>query len=109
VNEAEALALHSDRFKVGFDMAEVHKTSDPEGAVHSAIGQLETRTSPLRLRQGDDDMNVDFNNGVVLTRALQTRRPQVEFVEHAAPGQTHEMDGTYHRLVEVYSEVANFC
>ena len=42
--------------------------------------------------QGDDDMNVDFDDGVVLARALQTRRPQIEFVQQAVPGQTHEMD-----------------
>ena len=39
---AEALALHSDLFKVGFDMAGVHTAPDPEGSLHSAIGQLET-------------------------------------------------------------------
>ena len=105
---AEALALHSDLFKVGFDMAGVHKAPDPEGSLHSAIGQLETWTSPVLLMQGDDDMNVDFNDGVVLARALQTRRPQVEFVQRAVPGQTHEMDETYHRLVEVYSEGSEF-
>lgn len=105
---AEALALHSDLFKVGFDMAGVHKAPDPEGSVHSAIGQLETWTSPVLLMQGDDDMNVDFNDGVVLARALQTRRPRVEFVQHAVPGQTHEMDETYQRLVEVYSEGSEF-
>jgi len=105
---AEALALHSDLFKVGFDMAGVHTASDPTGFAHSAVGQLGTWTSPVLLMQGDDDMNVNFNDGVVLARALQTRRPQVELVQHALPGQTHPMDQTYRRLVEVYSEGSEF-
>jgi dipeptidyl aminopeptidase/acylaminoacyl peptidase len=105
---AEALALHSDLFKVGFDMAGVHTSPDPVGFAHSAVGHLDTLTSPLLLIQGDDDMNVNFDDGVVLARALQTRRPQVEFVQHAVPGQTHEMDQTYQRLVELYSEGSEF-
>ncbi len=105
---AEALALHSDLFKVGFDMAGVHTSPDPVGLAHSAIGQLETWTSPVFLIQGDDDMNVNFNDGVVLARALQTRRPQVELAEQAVPGQTHEMDQTFRRLVEVYSAGSEF-
>lgn len=105
---AEALAVHSDLFKVGFDMAGVHTAPDPGGFAHSAVGQLDTLASPLLLMQGDDDMNVDFNDGIVLARAMQMRRPQVEFVQHAVPGQTHEIALTYRRLVEVYSEGSAF-
>ena len=105
---AEALALHPELFKVGFDMAGVHTAPDPAGFAHSAVGQLDTLTSPLLLIQGDDDMNVDFDDGIVLARALQTRRPQLEFVQHAVPGQTHELSQTYRRLVEVYSEGSEF-
>jgi dipeptidyl aminopeptidase/acylaminoacyl peptidase len=105
---AEALALHSDLFKVGFDMAGVHTAPDPAGFAHSAVGQLDTLTSPLLLMQGDDDMNVNFDDGIVLARAMQMRRPQVEFVQHAVPGQTHELSLTYRRLVKVYSEGGEF-
>jgi dipeptidyl aminopeptidase/acylaminoacyl peptidase len=105
---AEALALHSDLFKVGFDMAGVHTAPDPAGFAHSAVGQLDTLTSPLLLMQGDDDLNVNFDDGTVLARAMQLRRPQVEFVQHAVPGQTHEIALTYRRLVEVYSEGSEF-
>lgn len=105
---AEALALHSDLFKVGFDMAGVHTAPDPSGFAHSAIGQLDTLTSPLLLMQGDDDMNVNFDDGIVLARAMQMRRPHVEFVQHAVPGQTHELSLTYRRLVKVYSEGSEF-
>ncbi|MGC1730214.1 MAG: prolyl oligopeptidase family serine peptidase, partial [Steroidobacteraceae bacterium] len=105
---SEALALHSDLFKVGFDMAGVHTAPDPVGFAHSAVGHLDTWESPVFLIQGDDDMNVNFDDGVVLARAMQTRRPQVEFVQHAVPGQTHEMDQTYRRLVEVYSAGSEF-
>ena len=105
---AEALALHSDLFKVGFDMAGVHTAPDPAGFAHSAVGQLGTLTSPLLLIQGDDDMNVNFDDGIVLARAMQMRQPQVEFVQHAVPGQTHELSLTYRRLVRVYSEGSEF-
>jgi dipeptidyl aminopeptidase/acylaminoacyl peptidase len=105
---AEALALHSDLFKVGFDMAGVHTAPDPAGFAHSAVGQLDTLTSPLLLMQGDDDLNVNFNDGIVLARAMQLRRPQVEFVQRAVPGQTHEIALTYRRLVEVYAEGSEF-
>jgi dipeptidyl-peptidase 4 len=105
---AEALALHSDLFKVGFDMAGVHASPDPLWYAHSAIGQLDTWTSPVFLIQGDDDMNVNFDDGVVLARALETRRPQVELVQQAVPGQTHELDQTYRRLVEIYSAGSEF-
>jgi dipeptidyl aminopeptidase/acylaminoacyl peptidase len=105
---AEALALHSDLFKVGFDMAGVHTAPDPAGFAHSAIGQLDTLTSPLLLIQGDDDMNVNFDDGIVLARAMQMRRPQAQFVQHAVPGQTHELSLTYRRLVQVYSEGSEF-
>jgi dienelactone hydrolase len=105
---AEALALHSDLFKVGFDMAGVHTAPDPAGFAHSAIGRLDTLTSPLLLIQGDDDMNVNFDDGIVLARAMRMRRPQVEFIQHAVPGQTHELSLTFRRLVKVYSEGSEF-
>ena len=105
---AEALALHSDLFKVGFDMAGVHTASDPVGFAHSAVGHLRTWRSPLLLMQGDDDMNVSFDEGIALARALQTHRSQVELVQHAVPGQTHELNQTYRGLVEVYSEGSEF-
>ena len=105
---AEALALHSDLFRVGFDVAGVHTAPDPEGFAHSAVGELDTLTSPLLLMQGDDDMNVNFDDGIVLARAMQMRRPQVEFVQHAVPGQTHEISLTFRRLVRVYSEGSEF-
>jgi len=105
---SEALALHSDLFKVGFDMAGVHTAPDPAGFAHSAVGQLDTLTSPLLLMQGDDDMNVNFDDGIVLARAMQMRRPHVEFVQHVVPGETHEMSLTYRNLVRVYSEGSEF-
>jgi dipeptidyl-peptidase-4 len=105
---AEALALHPDLFAVGFDMAGVHTGVDTEGYAHSAIGHLDAWTSPVFLIQGDDDMNVDFNEGTVLARAMQTRRPSVEFRQEAVPGQTHDLYQTYRKLVEVYTEGSDF-
>ena len=105
---AEALALHSDLFKVGFDMAGVHTTADPAGHEHSAVTQLDTWTSPVFLTQGDDDMNVDFNDGTILARAMQLRRAGVEFRQEALPGQTHDLYQTYEQLVEIYTKGADF-
>ncbi len=105
---AEALALHSDLFKVGFDMAGVHTAADDVGYAHSAVGHLDTWTSPVFLTQGDDDMNVDFNDGTVLARALQARRPDVEFKQRVLPGQTHDLYQTYEQLVEIYAEGSEF-
>ena len=105
---AEALALHSDLFKVGFDMAGVHTTADPAGHEHSAVTDLDTWTSPVFLTQGDDDMNVDFNDGTILARAMQLRRAGVEFRQEVLPGQTHDLYQTYEQLVEIYTKGADF-
>ena len=105
---AESLALHPELFKVGFDMAGVHTGPDPVGYEHSAVGHIDALTSPLFLIQGDDDMNVDFNEGTVFARAMQTRRPGVEFRQEAVPGQTHDLYQTYRKLVEVYTEGSDF-
>lgn len=105
---AEALALHSDLFKVGFDMAGVHTAADEAGFAHSAVGHLDTWTSPVFLTQGDDDMNVDFNDGTVLARAMQLKRPGVEFRQRVLPGQTHDLYQTFEQLVEIYDEGSEF-
>jgi hypothetical protein len=52
-------------------MAGVHTTSDPAGLEHCAIGQLDTWTSPLLLMQGDEGMNVNFDDGIVLARLAE--------------------------------------
>ena len=105
---AEALALHSDLFTVGFDMAGVHTTADPAGYPNSALANLESWKSPVFLVQGDDDMNVDFNDGTVLARAMQKQRPGVEFRQQAMPGQTHDLYQTYEQLVEIYTQGSDF-
>ncbi len=105
---AEALALHSDLYTVGFDMAGVHVTADPAGQQYSAISQLDGWTSPVYLVQGDDDMNVDFNDGTTLARAMQARRPNVELRQEAVPGQTHDLYQTFEQLVEIYTRGSDF-
>lgn len=99
---AELLAQHSDLFSVGFDMAGVHDAADPDYFQYSALSHIDTWTSPVFLAQGDDDMNVDFNNGLALARALQTKRPAVELKQQVLPGQTHDLYLTYEQLVEIY-------
>lgn len=105
---ANALAQHSDVFKVGFDMAGVHVAKDPAGRAHSAIGSLDTWNSPVFLIQGDDDMNVDINEGISLARALQVKRPHVELKQQVVPGQTHDLYQTFEQLVEIYTDGSDF-
>jgi dipeptidyl aminopeptidase/acylaminoacyl peptidase len=105
---AELLARHSDLFSVGFDMAGVHEEPDPSGFQASAMGALATWKSPVFLAQGDDDMNVDFDQGMALARALQTQRPDVVFKQRVLPGQTHDLQLTFEQMVSVYAEGADF-
>ena len=105
---ANALSQHSDLFKVGFDMAGVHTSSNAEGARYSAVGNLNSWTAPVFLAQGDDDMNVNFNEGIALARAIQTRKPNLEFRQQVLPGQTHDLYLTYEQLVQIYQEGSDF-
>ncbi|MCU1386546.1 MAG: WD40-like beta Propeller containing protein, partial [Acidobacteria bacterium] len=101
---ATALAMHSDIFTVGFDMAGVHITPDAAAMPHSAVGMIDGWTSPVFLAQGDDDMNVDMNDGIALSQALQQKRPQVEFKQQVLPGQTHDLYLSYEQLSKIYTE-----
>jgi dipeptidyl aminopeptidase/acylaminoacyl peptidase len=105
---ANALAQHSDIFKVGFDMAGVHTSSNETGMKFSALGNLDNWTSPVFLAQGDDDMNVNFNEGTALARAMQIRRPQVEFRQQVLPGQTHDLYLTFEQLARIYADGSDF-
>ena len=102
------LLAHSDLFKAGFDMAGVHYAGDAEGERYSAIGNIDTWTSPVFLAQGDDDMNVNFNQGTTLARTLQVKRPNVELRQQVLPGQTHDLYLTYEQLVGIYDEGSNW-
>lgn len=105
---SQLLARHSDLFKVGFDMAGVHEAPDPAGLAQSAIGVIDSWTSPVFLAQGDDDRNVDFDQGLALARVLQTKRPRVEFKQRVLPGETHDLYLTFEDLVGVYQEGSDF-
>lgn len=93
------LARNSDIFKVGFDVAGVH------GA---AVTEIDGWHSPVMLEQGDDDRNVNFQDGVNLAQALQTHHPDVEFVQRAFPNEMHEIYLTYQDLVDTYNGGAQF-
>ena len=101
---AAALAMHSDLFTVGFDMAGVHFTGDAKGMAHTPIGMIEGWKSPIFLAQGDDDMNVNFNDGIALSQALQLAKPDVEFKQQALPGQTHDLYLTVAPLAQIYTD-----
>jgi dipeptidyl aminopeptidase/acylaminoacyl peptidase len=103
-----ALSQHSDIFRVGFDMAGVHNSSNSQGFKYSAMGNLDTWTSPVFLAQGDDDRNVSFTEGITLARALQVKRPDVELVQRVFPGETHDLYLTFEHLVSVYMEGSQF-
>lgn len=104
---AEALSRHSDIFTVGFDMAGVHDAPG-DRFKFSALGNIDTWQSPVLLAQGDDDRNVNFTEGIKLARALQVKRPNVEFVQRVLPGQTHDLYLTFDQLVGIYMEGSQF-
>jgi dipeptidyl aminopeptidase/acylaminoacyl peptidase len=104
---ALGLARNSDIFKVGFDMAGVHEFF---GAAfpYSPAADIDRWSSPVYLAQGDDDRNVDFSQGVTLSRLLQSRRPGVELVERVFPDETHDMYLTFEHLVDLYEDGSRF-
>jgi hypothetical protein len=53
-------------------------------------------------------MNVNFNEGTALARAMQTRRPQVEFRQQVLPGQTHDLYLTFEQLARIYADGSDF-
>jgi dipeptidyl aminopeptidase/acylaminoacyl peptidase len=105
---ANALSLRPDLFTVGFDMAGVHFPPTPDLLQHSAIGNIENWKGAVFLVQGDDDRNVDFDQGIALAHALITKRPDVEFKQKVLPGQTHDLYLTFEQLVDVYQQGADF-
>jgi dipeptidyl aminopeptidase/acylaminoacyl peptidase len=104
---SQALSKHSDIFKAGFDMAGVHDAAG-DRAQYGAVAHVDTWTSPVFLAQGDDDRNVTFSQGLTLARALQVKRPDVEFRQQVFPGQTHDLYLTFEQLVTVYTAGADF-
>jgi dipeptidyl aminopeptidase/acylaminoacyl peptidase len=104
---AQALARNSDVFAAGFDMAGVHEFLG-EGFKHSPAAFVDQWSSPVFLAFGDDDRNVDFNQGISLWKALRTQRPEVEVVTHVIPNETHDMYLTFDNLVDLYQRGADF-
>lgn len=105
---ANALTQHGELFKVGFDMAGVHSSSNDAGVPYSAMAHLDTLSSPLFLAQGDDDRNVSFSEGIMLARTLQADHPQEEFLQRVMPGEIHDLNLTFAQLTSVYQQGANF-
>lgn len=104
---SQALSRYSDIFKVGFDMAGVHDAPG-DRFKYAAMSAIDTWTSPVLLAQGDDDRNVTFSEGIKLARALQLKRPNVEFVQRVFPGETHDLYLTFDHLVGIYDEGSQF-
>lgn len=101
------LARNSDIFKVGFDMAGVHEF-EGDAFPFAPTADIDKWTSPVYLAQGDDDRNVDFSQGVLLARLLQTRRPNVELVQRVFPDETHDLFLTFANLTSVYEAGTRF-
>ena len=51
---------------------------------------------------------VDFQQGVDLAAALQTKRPNVEFGQGVTPDEIHEIHLTFPQLVDTYNDGAQF-
>jgi dipeptidyl aminopeptidase/acylaminoacyl peptidase len=104
---AQALARNSDIFSAGLDMAGVHEFLG-NGFKHSPAAFVDQWRSPVYLAFGDDDRNVDFNQGIQLANALQIRRPDVEVVTHVIPNETHDMYLTFENLMSLYQAGGDF-
>ncbi|MEP9359718.1 prolyl oligopeptidase family serine peptidase [Sphingomonas sp. KR3-1] len=100
---ALALARDSALFKAGADFHGVHTLLKPlEGSLSpdqqlaarqkqwesSPMGSIDSWRSPVLLVHGDDDKNVDFNQSLLLARALSARR--IPFEELVFPNERHE-------------------
>jgi len=90
---AQALARNSDVFKAGVDLAGVHlrgSAFDPEALSFksSAVGAIDTWTSPVLLVHGDDDRNVAFSQTTGLVQLLRQRDVYTELI--VFPDDTHE-------------------
>lgn len=100
---ALALARNSDLFAAGVDFHGVHtmvrpveKTLSPDAEAKarqrqwqsSPISAVDGWRSPVLLIHGDDDRNVDFNQSLLLARALTARH--VPFRELVFPGERHD-------------------
>jgi len=51
---------------------------------------------------------IDFQPGVDLAAALQTKRPNVEFGQRVTPEEIHEIYPTFPHLVDTYNDGAQF-
>lgn len=104
---AQALARNSDLFSAGLDMAGVHEFIG-SGFKHSPLAFVHQWRSPIYLAFGDDDRNVDFNQGIQLANALRVKQPDVEVVTHVIPNETHDMYLTFENLVSLYQAGGDF-
>jgi dipeptidyl aminopeptidase/acylaminoacyl peptidase len=104
---AQALARNSDLFSAGLDMAGVHEFLG-NGFKHSPAAFVEQWRSPVFLAFGDDDRNVDFNQGIQLANALRVKQPDLEVVTHVIPNETHDMYLTFENLVSLYQAGGDF-
>ncbi len=107
---AEALARNSDIFRAGADLAGVHlygsslDTTDVSFQ-SSAVGHMDTWTSPVFLEQGDDDRNVDFSQTIGLVQLLRARGVYYELT--VWPDETHEML-IHAKWLKTFSEMGDF-
>ena len=96
---AMALARSSDLYRAGVDLHGVHDWAKELGIPpgepdyklafdSSPMAFLGTWKSPVLLIQGDDDRNVQFNQAVMLSYALQRRNVEVE--ELIFPDEGHD-------------------
>ena len=90
---SQALARNSDIFVAGADLAGVHLYGNVIDTANlafrsSAVGAMDTWTSPVFLVHGDDDRNVDFAQTVGLVQLLRARDVYHELI--VVPDDLHE-------------------
>ncbi len=107
---AEALARNSDIFRAGADLAGVHLygSSLDTTAVSfqsSAVGHMDTWTSPVFLEHGDDDRNVAFSQTIGLVQLLRAHDIYYELTVY--PDEPHEML-IHEKWVKTFNDMGDF-
>ena len=102
---AQALARRSDLFQAGFDLAGVHEF-DGTAVANAPEALVDRWRSPVFLIQGDDDRNVDFQQGLSLAALLRARGVEHEF--HVVPDEVHDLTSTWAIMTSSYGAGADW-
>ena len=69
---------------------------------------FERHRPTMYVDRGSAMPSMDGDRIAAIARAIQLKRPEVEFRQEVLPGQTHDLYQTYEQLVEIYTKGADF-